>query len=376
MSLPVPPTNVLELLEASDTYAPAITGLRASPRTFLVTGTAGFIGSHLTETLLRAGQRVVGFDSFATGHRRNLDEVLAAVGAEAAGRFSFVEADLRDQEAVRRAAEGVSVVLHHAAFVSVPASLEDPLLAHHVNVTGFLHVLDAARRSEAARSAGGDRGSGPARVVFAASSASYGDDPAPVKVESQLGRVLSPYAASKTADELYAQAFHAGYGLDTVGLRYFNVYGPRQDPKGAYAAVIPAWIETLVRGEPCRIHGDGLTTRDFVHVANVVGANLLAATTEDEQALNRVYNVGCGDSVTLLDLFEAIRGALLVLDPSRDDLRTARPEFGPFRPGDVRHSRADVSLAEQVLGYRAVVGLEEGLAQTARWFAAARSTAS
>lgn len=359
MSPTEPPAHVLALLEASEAYAPAIEGLRASPRTFLVTGAAGFIGSHLTETLLRAGQRVVGFDSFATGYRRNLDEVLAAVGTEAAGRFSFIEADLRDQEAVLRAAEGVSVVLHHAAFVSVPASLEDPLLAHHVNVTGFLHVLEAARRN------------GGARVVFAASSASYGDDPAPVKMESQIGRALSPYAASKTADEIYAQAFHAGYGLDSVGLRYFNVYGPRQDPKGAYAAVIPAWIETLVQGEACRIHGDGLTTRDFVHVANVVGANLLAATTEDTEALNRVYNVGCGDSVTLLDLFEAIRGALLGLDPSRDDLRTARPAYGPFRPGDVRHSRADVSLAEQVLGYRAVVGLEEGLRQTIQWFSRA-----
>lgn len=356
-----PPRHVLALLEASEAYAPVIEGLRSSPRTFLVTGAAGFIGSHLTETLLRAGQRVVGFDNFATGYQRNLDEVLAAVGTEAAGRFSFVEADLRDQDAVLRAAEGVSVVLHHAAFVSVPASLEDPLLAHHVNVTGFLHVLEAARRNDGAR------------VVFAASSASYGDDPAPVKVESQIGRALSPYAASKTADEIYAQAFHAGYGLDTVGLRYFNVYGPRQDPKGAYAAVIPAWIETLVRGEACRIHGDGLTTRDFVYVANVVGANLLAATTDDAQALNRVYNVGCGDSVTLLDLFEVIRGALLELNSSREDLHMARPEHGPFRPGDVRHSRADVGLAELVLGYRAVVGLEAGLAQTAKWFTTARS---
>lgn len=365
MSSSTPPTapltSVLELLEASEVYAPVLAGLRAAPRTFLVTGAAGFIGSHLSETLLRTGQRVVGFDSFATGYRHNLDEALAGAGAAAAERFRFTEGDLRDADAVAEAVRGTDVVLHHAAFVSVPASLDDPLGAHHVNTTGFLHVLDAARLA------------GTPRVVYAASSASYGDDDAPLKVEARTGRPLSLYAASKSANELYAQAFAAGYGLETVGLRYFNVYGPRQDPKGAYAAVIPAWIETLVQGGVAHINGDGLTTRDFVHVANVVGANLLAATTTDAEALGRVYNVGCGESITLLQLFEAIRCALVARQPEHDHLTAAQPSFGPFRPGDVRHSRADVGLAERQLGYRAVVGLEAGLRQTVGWFAGART---
>jgi UDP-N-acetylglucosamine/UDP-N-acetylgalactosamine 4-epimerase len=341
----------LELVAGHVAYAGALARVRAEPRRWLVTGGAGFIGSHLSETLLRLGQEVVVLDDLSTGYLENLETVRASVGDEAAARLRLVRADLRDAAAVTAAADGASVVLHHAAMVSVPASIGDPIAAHHVNVTGFLHVLEAARAAGA-------------RVVYAASSASYGDDPADVKVEHRLGRPLSMYAASKTANEVYAAAYGQAYGLATVGLRYFNVFGPRQDPRGAYAAVIPAWIDALAHGRPCQVFGDGLTTRDFCHVANVVGANLLAATTTAPEALGGVFNVGTGARTTLLELFDAILDALRVAQPARADLADVRPTFGPFRPGDVRHSCADVGRARALLGFEPVVGLRDGVAQT------------
>jgi UDP-N-acetylglucosamine/UDP-N-acetylgalactosamine 4-epimerase len=348
------PPGALELLSGAPAYASVLAALRAEPRRWLVTGGAGFIGSHLVEALLGLGQEVVVLDDLSTGFLANLDDVRARVGG-ARERLRFVEGDLRDAAAVAAAATGARVILHHAAAVSVPGSIDDPVTTHDINVTGFLHVLQAARATGA-------------RVVYAASSASYGDDPADVKVEDRLGRPLSPYAASKTANELYAAAFDAAYGLESVGLRYFNVFGARQDPHGAYAAVIPAWIDALVRGDRCRVHGDGLQTRDFCHVANVVGANLLAATTTAPAALGGVYNVGTGARTTLLELHEAILEALREAFPDRPDLASSAPEFGPARAGDVRHSCADVARARAVLDFEPVVGLRAGIGHTLAWF--------
>jgi UDP-N-acetylglucosamine/UDP-N-acetylgalactosamine 4-epimerase len=346
--------NSIELLASSPAIAGAMAELRAAPRRWLVTGGAGFIGSHLVETLLGLNQEVVVLDDLSTGFSANLDDALGRSGASST-RLRFIEGDIRDADAVRAAAEGAAVVLHHAAMVSVPLSIEDPIGAHHANATGFLHVLEAARTTGA-------------RVVYAATSASYGDDDADVKLEGRTGRPLSMYAATKSANELYAAAFERAYGLVTVGLRYFNVYGSRQDPHGAYAAVIPAWIDTLRRGDRCRVHGDGLTTRDFCHVSNVVGANLLAATTAAQAAPGAVFNIGTGSRTTLLELFDAVVATFRERYPHRGDLEGAVPIFGPFRPGDVRHSCADVTWARSVLGFEPVVGLREGMSLTLGWF--------
>jgi UDP-N-acetylglucosamine/UDP-N-acetylgalactosamine 4-epimerase len=349
-SIDVDPTAALERVPA---FAAARRELRARPRRWLVTGAAGFIGSHLCEALLRCGQEVVGLDDYSTGSRANLDHVRAEVGAEAARRLTMIEGDVTRPGDVARALRGAEVVLHHAAFVSVPASVEDPVAAHRINTVGFLEVLEAARRE------------GVKRLVYATTSARYGDDDADVKREDRLGRPLSMYAATKGANELYAAAYAASYGLETVGLRYFNVFGARQDPAGAYAAVIPAWIDRLARGEPCDVHGDGLTTRDFCHVVNVVGANLVAATTADPAALNRVYNVGTGEATTLLELFATIRAAVAARHPAS---AAAVARHGPFRPGDVRHSCADVTLARTLLGYDTAVDLSEGVVRTLDWY--------
>lgn len=346
--------DIHELLRASAIYGPVLERLRAAPRRWLVTGAAGFIGSNLAEVLLKADQDVVGFDDFSTGYRSNLDDVATRVGPVRWKRFTLIEGSVADASAVASAVRGADVVLHHAAFVSVPASVRDPLGAHHANATGFLNVLDASRRD------------GVSRVVYAASSASYGDDDAPVKVEERLGRPLSMYAATKTANELYASAFAEAYGLTSVGLRYFNIFGPRQDPNGAYAAVIPKWMASLAQGHACTIFGDGETTRDFCHVANVVGANLLAASTEESAALDEVYNIGTGGSFTLNELYSTLRDGLAAASEGDAGIGVLEPEYGPFREGDVRHSRADIRKAERSLGYRPVVGVAEGLELTLR----------
>jgi UDP-N-acetylglucosamine 4-epimerase len=319
------------------------------PRTWLVTGGAGFIGSHLVERLLGLGQRVRVLDDFSTGHRANVE----AASAGAPERFELLEGDIREPAACRAACEGVEVILHQAALGSVPRSIQDPATSHDVNVTGFLNVLAAARDA------------GVARVVYASSSAVYGDHPGLPKVEEATGRPLSPYAATKAADELYAHAFANAYGLETVGLRYFNVFGPRQDPQGAYAAVIPLWFKSLFGGDPAILNGDGETSRDFSYVANVVQANLLAATANDPRALRTVYNVAAGGRTTLLELFGLMREEAARLHPAASRIALERR---PMRAGDIRHSHADIARARRLLGYAPTHTIRQGLAETVAWY--------
>jgi UDP-N-acetylglucosamine 4-epimerase len=320
--------------------------------TWVVTGSAGFIGSHLVETLLRLGQRVTGLDNFSTGKRENLAEVEAAVGPAAWRRHRFIEGDIADAETCRSACGEADVVLHQAALGSVPRSIADPLATHKANVTGFVNMLVAARDAKA-------------RFVYASSSAAYGDHPRLPKSEGAIGGALSPYAVSKHANELYAGVFARCYGMETIGMRYFNVFGPRQDPEGAYAAVIPRWARAMLVGEPVEINGDGETTRDFCYVANAVQANLLAALTEEPRALNRVYNVAVGESTSLNRLFEILRG---LLAEQRGELSAVRPVHRPFREGDVRHSLADIALARELLGYAPTHSLTSGLREALSWY--------
>jgi UDP-N-acetylglucosamine 4-epimerase len=326
--------------------------LRAAPRTWLITGVAGFIGSNLLEALLRLGQRVVGLDNFATGTAHNLAEVESIVGPEAWSRFRFLEGDLQYQDVCRQACSGVDIVLHQAALGSVPRSMLEPLAFHATNVTGFMNLLLVAREA------------GVSRVVYASSSAVYGDDPGMPKVEASVGRPLSPYAATKFCNELYAQAFGVAYGTQWIGLRYFNVFGPRQNPRGAYAAVIPLWIASLLNREPVYINGDGQTSRDFCFVENVVQANLLAATSGPE-AVNQVYNIAVGERTTLSELFQTIQTGLRRKDPA---LPEQTPIYREFRAGDVRHSLADIAKARRLLGYAPTHRLADGLQLALDWY--------
>ncbi|MEO6749470.1 MAG: SDR family oxidoreductase [Casimicrobiaceae bacterium] len=327
--------------------------LAAQPRRWLVTGSAGFIGSHLVQTLLGLGQAVVGFDNFATGHRRNLDEVEALLTPAQWRRHRFIEGDIRDVAACRDGCRGVDIVLHEAALGSVPRSLADPIATNAANVDGFLNMLVAARDA------------GVARFVYAASSSTYGDHPRLPKVEEHIGRPLSPYAVTKLVNELYADVFARCYGLQTIGLRYFNVFGARQDPQGAYAAVIPCWVREMLGGESPVINGDGETSRDFCYVANAVQANLLAATALDEAAVNQVYNVALDQRTTLNKLFELVRDELGPLAPA---VASMRPTHADFRAGDVRHSQADIGKARRLLGYAPSHGLVEGLHEAMPWY--------
>ena len=319
--------------------------LKRRPGKWLVTGAAGFIGSHLVETLLRLNQRVVGLDNFATGHAANLDDVRDNVTPAQRCAFRFIEGDITDAKDCARACRGAEFVLHQAALGSVPRSFADPLGTHAPNTTGFLNILQAARKAKARR------------VVYASSSSVYGDAKGSPKVESVTGTLLSPYAVSKMVDELYAQVFGSGYGQELAGLRYFNVFGPRQDPKGAYAAVIPRWTQELLCGKPTEIYGDGKTSRDFCYVANVVQANLLAAIAK--AAPGRVYNVAGGTRTTLNQLHRQLRQ----LTGS-----TAKPVHHSFRAGDVRHSLASIRAATRDLGYAPTHTLEQGLTLTVPWF--------
>ena len=334
-------------------YAKLQVELRGAPRAWLVTGVAGFIGSNLLETLLTLDQRVVGFDNFATGHRKNLDEVKALVSAAQWAGFRFVEGDICDVAACRRACDGADFVLHQAALGSVPRSMSEPLATHAANVTGFVDMLEAARAAKVKR------------FVYASSSAVYGDHPELPKVEEKTGLPLSPYAATKWMNEIYADTFARAYGLECVGLRYFNVFGPRQDPEGAYAAVIPRWLASLLRHEPVLINGDGETSRDFCFIANVVQANLLAATTSNREALNTAYNIAVGERTTLNELFHSLKTTLGQRDPSLDEVR---PVYQDFRAGDVRHSLADISKAQRLLGYAPTHRLDQGLALAMDWY--------
>lgn len=333
--------------------ADLVAQLEAKPRHWLVTGSAGFIGSHLLENLLRHGQQVTSLDNFATGHQRNLDQVRALVGEQAWARHRFIEGDIAEPAACEQACAGVDIVLHQAALGSVPRSINDPQTTHRANATGFLNMLVAARDA------------GAKRFVYAASSSTYGDSPTLPKVEDVIGRPLSPYAVTKYLNELYADVFGRCYGLETLGLRYFNVFGPRQDPNGAYAAVIPRWLATMLRGEACTINGDGETSRDFCFVANAVQANLRAGLATQAEALNQVYNVAVGDRTSLNQLHAALADALRTARPA---LTVAPPSHGDFRAGDVRHSLADVSKAHRLLGYQATHNVHQGLAQAISWY--------
>jgi len=324
-------------------------------RTWLVTGCAGFIGSNLLEALLGMGQRVVGLDNFATGYRHNLEQVREKVGAARWANFRFIEGDIRKLETCRAACAGVDVVLHEAALGSVPRSIDDPVASHDTNVTGFLHMLVAARDA------------GVERFVYAASSAAYGDWPGLPKVEHEIGRPLSPYGAGKHMNEIYADVFGRCYGLAAIGLRYFNVFGPRQDPDGAYAAVIPKWIAAMLRGEAVQIYGDGETARDFCYIDNVVHANLRAALVQDPEAVNRVYNVALGEQTSLNQLHASLSKLLSARDPS---FVASPPVYRDFRAGDVRFSRADISKAERLLGFAPSCRVHEGLARALDWYVA------
>ena len=329
--------------------------LPPSPRCWLVTGVAGFIGSHLLQTLLTLGQKVVGLDNFATGHRHNLQQVRAEVGEPAWSRFRLVEGDIRELADCQAACQGVDLVLHQAALGSVPRSLADPITSNAVNVAGFLNMLVAARDA------------GVQRFVYAASSSTYGDHPGLPKVEHAIGQPLSPYAVTKYVNELYASVFARSYGLACIGLRYFNVFGPRQDPNGAYAAVVPRWAAAMLAGEPVFINGDGQTSRDFCFVGNAVQANLLAATSPNAAALNEVYNVAVGDQTDLNALHAMLADELRRCRPGLD---IAAPQYRDFRAGDVRHSRADIGKARERLGYCPTHDIRAGMAVVADWYAA------
>jgi UDP-N-acetylglucosamine 4-epimerase len=331
------------------------TDLHVSPRRWLVTGAAGFIGSNLLEELLTLGQSVVGLDNFSTGKPSNLLAVQEAVSAEAWARFRFIEGDIRNLETCKHACDGVDVVLHQAALGSVPRSLEDPIATNDTNVAGFLNMLVASRDS------------GVQRFVFAASSSTYGDHPALPKIEDRIGQPLSPYAVSKYVNELYASVFGRCYGLQWIGLRYFNVFGPRQDFAGAYAAVIPRWIAAMVRQQDVCIYGTGETSRDFCFISNAVQANILAAAVTDPKAIGQVYNVAVGESTSLLELYAFLRQQLSSRFRGLADLQPIHREF---RPGDVLHSRADVGKAGQLLGYIPSHSVEEGLVESLPWYLA------
>ena len=327
--------------------------LAAEPKTWLVTGAAGFIGSNLVEALLMLDQRVVGLDNFATGHEKNLAQVQAGVGPARWANFGFRRGDIRDLITCHAACKGVDYVLHQAALGSVPRSIEDPISTHAANNTGFLNMLVAARDARVKR------------FVYAASSSTYGDHPALPKVEDVIGKPLSPYAVTKLVNELYADVFGRCYGMESIGLRYFNIFGRRQDPEGAYAAVIPKWVAGMIHGEPVHINGDGETSRDFCYIDNVIQANLLAATSIHADAAHQVYNVAVGDRTTLNELFEAIRS---LLAPRFPHLAGVKPVYRDFRSGDVRHSLADISKARTRLGYAPSHRIADGLAEAMDWY--------
>lgn len=327
--------------------------LLRAPQHWVITGVAGFIGSNLLETLLRLGQNVTGLDNFSTGKERNLMEVQARVEADCWKKFRFVEGDIRNLSDCRAACVGADVVLHQAALGSVPRSIEDPIATNQSNIDGFLNVLVSVRDA------------GVRRLVYAASSSTYGDHQGLPKVEETIGKPLSPYAVTKLVNELYADVFHRSYGLDSIGLRYFNVFGPRQDPDGAYAAVIPRWTANMICGEPVFINGDGETSRDFCFVDNAVQANLLAATTPEKAAINQVYNVAFGERTSLSKLFEMIKKEL----SNRHSLSIdAVANYRDFRAGDVRHSLADIDKAKRLLGYAPTHNVAQGLSSSMGWY--------
>jgi UDP-N-acetylglucosamine 4-epimerase len=334
-------------------YEQILAELRQTPKTWLVTGVAGFIGSNLLETLLKLDQFVVGLDNFATGHQCNLAEVQTLVSPEQWSNFRFIQGDIRQLSDCQKVCDGVDYVLHQAALGSVPRSLADPIATNETNITGFLNMLVAARDAKVKS------------FTFAASSSTYGDHPVLPKVEENIGNPLSPYAVTKYVNELYASVFARNYGFETIGLRYFNVFGPRQDPKGSYAAVIPKWTDALIKGEPVYINGDGETSRDFCYITNTVQANLLAATTLNDDATNQVYNVAVGDRTTLNQLYKYIRDTL---SARFSHLHDKQPIYRDFRPGDIHHSLADITKGSKLLGYQPTKRVSEGLQEAMDWY--------
>jgi UDP-N-acetylglucosamine/UDP-N-acetylgalactosamine 4-epimerase len=334
-------------------YQQIVEQLKTKRFRWLVTGAAGFIGSNLVEALLRLNQSVVGLDNFSTGHQRNLDQVQALVGSQAWKNFQFIRGDICDIDTCHAACKNIDFVLHHAALGSVPRSIEDPLLSNHSNVTGFLNMLVAAREAKTKR------------FVYAASSSTYGDHPGLPKVEDQIGKPLSPYAVTKYVNELYADVFGRCYEVESIGLRYFNIFGPRQDPDGAYAAVIPKWIASMIKNETLLINGDGETSRDFCYVENVIQANILSATTNNKDAINQVYNVAVNERTTLNQLFDMQRSLLSKRFPH---LENFNPKYQDFRAGDVRHSLADISKAQNLLGYAPTHRIGDGLRTAMDWY--------
>lgn len=334
-------------------YNEVLESLNKAPASWLVTGVAGFIGSNLLETLLKNNQKVIGLDNFSTGYQHNLDQVQALVSEDQWKNFSFIEGDIRDIDTCNRACEGIDYVLHQAALGSVPRSIEDPATTNANNIDGYLNMLIAARDA------------GVKRFVYAASSSTYGDHPELPKVEDKIGNPLSPYAVTKLVNELYAQVFARTYDFKTIGLRYFNIFGQRQDPEGAYAAVIPKWVASMIANDTVYINGDGETSRDFCFIDNAVQANILAATATDIAATDQVYNVAVGDRTTLNELFEAIRSGLCGKFTHLEDFQAT---YRDFRAGDVRHSLADVSKAEKLLGYQPTHRIGDGIKVALNWY--------
>ena len=329
------------------------TQLQAAPETWLITGVAGFIGSNLLEALLKLDQHVAGLDNFATGREKNFAQVQGAVSPEQWARFRFKRGDIRDIITCHTACKEVDYVLHQAALGSVPRSLDDPLATHAANNTGFINMLVAARDAKVKR------------FVYAASSSTYGDHPGLPKVEDVIGKPLSPYAVTKLVNELYADVFGRCYGMESIGLRYFNIFGRRQDPDGAYAAVVPKWVASMIHNEPVYINGDGETSRDFCYIDNVIQAILLAAISTHAEAANQVYNVAVGERTSLNQLYEAIRANLVTKFPH---LAEAKPVYRDFRAGDVRHSLADIGKAQTRLGYAPTHRISDGLAEAMAWY--------
>ncbi|HMU64111.1 MAG: NAD-dependent epimerase/dehydratase family protein [Nitrosomonas sp.] len=327
--------------------------LSTRPYRWLVTGVAGFIGSNLLEALLKLNQKVVGLDNFSTGYQHNLDQVKAAVSPTIWANFTFHHGDIRSLQDCQKACENIDFVLHHAALGSVPRSIEDPIQTNESNISGFINMLVAARDANVKR------------FVYAASSSTYGDHPDLPKIESVIGRPLSPYAVTKYVNELYADVFARCYGIQSIGLRYFNIFGPRQDPNGAYAAVIPQWIAALIQNKTLKINGDGETSRDFCFVENVIQANLLSALAEESAAINQVYNIALNERTSLNELYSMMRKLLINKFPH---LQNHQPIYVDFRQGDVRHSQADISKAMNLLGYAPTHRIDKGLEEAMDWY--------
>jgi UDP-N-acetylglucosamine/UDP-N-acetylgalactosamine 4-epimerase len=338
--------------------------LLKNKHSWLITGAAGFIGSNLVEKLLTLNQKVVGLDNFETGHQHNLDQALEdstkTTGISSLyNNFTFIEGDILDSRVCQKACKGIDYVLHQAALGSVPRSIEDPIKTNKSNIDGFLNMLVASRDLEVKK------------FVYAASSSTYGDHPDLPKVENKIGTPLSPYAVTKLVNELYAQVFARTYNMNTIGLRYFNVFGKRQDPNGSYAAVIPKWIEAIIQGNEVFINGDGETSRDFCYIDNTVQMNILAATTKSPAAINQVYNVAVGERTSLNNLYNEIKELIrheYKLQNGVSNFHNENLKYRNFRDGDVRHSQADISKAEKMLGYIPSHKIKAGLMESIKWY--------